>query len=145
MVKNPNAMRKSSISIDRKSYQKMVEHLIYLLPEEGCGLLGGRDGYISEVIPVENRLHSPVRYAMDPAMQIKGMLSLEAQNQELIGFYHSHPEGRAFPSDTDVAEATYPDELYLIIALNSDAVSEVRGFSIRDGEITEVKINIESA
>ena len=35
----------------------------------------------------------------------------------MIGFYHSHPHSPAEPSAADVAEATYPGALYLIVSL----------------------------
>ena len=35
----------------------------------------------------------------------------------MLGFYHSHPRSAAEPSPTDLAEASYPDHLYLIVSL----------------------------
>jgi proteasome lid subunit RPN8/RPN11 len=39
---------------------------------------------------------------------------MEAQGLEMVGIYHSHPHGPDSPSPTDIAEAYYPDAVYLI-------------------------------
>lgn len=120
----------------------MINHLNSCLPEEGCGLLAGRDHKIIDVLPVENVLHSPTAYRMHPAQQIRGMLGIEASGLELIGFYHSHPIGDALPSETDILEATYPDELYLIVSFESDP-PQIGGFFIRNGTVCSQVVKIE--
>jgi proteasome lid subunit RPN8/RPN11 len=75
---------------------------------------------------------------MDPVQQIKAMLAMEAEGLELIAIYHSHPDGPARPSPTDVALAYYPDTVQLIISLSDRARPSVRGFTIVDGVVAEV-------
>jgi proteasome lid subunit RPN8/RPN11 len=41
---------------------------------------------------------------------------------EILGVYHSHPRGPAVPSSTDVAEAYYPEWLYVIVGLQGARV-----------------------
>ena len=39
------------------------------------------------------------------------------QGLEVLGFYHSHPHSAPEPSSTDLAEASYPDRVYLIVSV----------------------------
>lgn len=118
---------------------EMLAHVAGLWPEEACGLVGGRDGRAVRLYPVENTRHSPVAFEMDPLQQIKAMLAMEAEGLDLIAIYHSHPDGPARPSATDVANAYYPDAVQLIISLADRARPSVRAFTIVDGVVTEVR------
>jgi [CysO sulfur-carrier protein]-S-L-cysteine hydrolase len=60
---------------------------------------------------------------------------------EPLGIFHSHPAGPAGPSPTDIAEAAYPDSIYVVISLQI-APPGVRGFAIVDGQVAEVEIDI---
>ena len=117
---------------------EMLAHVGGLWPEEGCGLLGGRDGRAVRLYPVENIHHSPVSFEMAPLQQIRAMLAMEAEGLELVAIYHSHPAGPARPSVTDVANAYYPDAVQLIISLADRARPGVRAFTIVDRVVAEV-------
>lgn len=97
---------------------EMRAHVHACLPEEACGLLGGRfDGTkatVKVVIPVENVLHSPVRFRMDPREQLQAFNRLDDLGLELVGIFHSHPTGPDAPSATDLAEFYYPGVAFLI-------------------------------
>jgi proteasome lid subunit RPN8/RPN11 len=60
---------------------------------------------------------------------------------EPLGIFHSHPAGPPVPSPTDIAEAAYPDSVYVVISLQTLPPS-VRAFTIVEGQVTEVQINI---
>jgi proteasome lid subunit RPN8/RPN11 len=100
--------------LTRDQWKLMCAHLSSVLPEEGCGLLAGTAGMPRLIVPVTNELHSPVRFRMDPQEQLNAFLQFEEAGLDLIGIYHSHPRGPAFPSATDVAEFSYPDVETLI-------------------------------
>lgn len=124
--------------LPRALLEEMLAHVAGLWPEEACGLIGGREGRAARVYAVENVHHSPVTFEMDPLQQIKAMLAMEAEGLELIAIYHSHPDGPARPSATDVANAYYPDAVQLIISLANRARPSVRAFTIIDGTVAEV-------
>ena len=111
-------------------------------PEEACGLLAGQASKVEAIIPVTNALHSQVRYCMDPAEQVKAFLEIEQRGWELIGIYHSHPVGPDVPSQTDKAEAFYPESVYLILS-GQTGRWQVRGFFIRNDQVGEVPVRIE--
>ena len=110
-------------------------------PEEACGLIAGRDNAAREVIPVTNALHSPVRYRMDPQEQLAAFNRIEELDLEIIAIYHSHPGGPDHPSPTDVAEAFYPEAVYLIW-FRSEQDWDCRGFTISEEKVEEVPIYI---
>ena len=124
--------------LPRALLDEMLAHVSGLWPEEACGLVGGREGRAARLYPVENTRHSPVVFEMEPIQQIKAMLAMEAEGLELIAIYHSHPDGPARPSATDVANAYYPDAVQLIISLADRAQPSVRAFTIVDGAVAEV-------
>jgi len=84
------------------------------LPEEGCGLLFGRGQCVERVVPIQNALHSPVRFRLEPQAQLAAMQGADEQGLELLAIYHSHPRGPDHPSATDIEEAAYPQAAYLI-------------------------------
>jgi proteasome lid subunit RPN8/RPN11 len=55
----------------------------------------------------------------------------------IIGVYHSHPNGPATPSETDIAEARYPDWLHLIVGLGGSRPN-IGVFRIARGKATPV-------
>jgi proteasome lid subunit RPN8/RPN11 len=134
----------NEIHLPAALYEEMVHHLTTRLPEEACGLVGGLvDGLVAHAVrvyPIENILHSPVAYEMDPLPQIRAMLDLEAADLELVAIFHSHPSGPARPSSTDVEQAYYPDSAYLIISLADQQRPTVRGFMLGDGKAREIDV-----
>ncbi|MDG5760717.1 desampylase [Natronococcus sp. A-GB1] len=93
-------------------------------PLEICGVLGGeyesngrsevRSQYAAENIAD----HPRTRYRIDPEEQLEIFDRLEDRGEEIVGFYHSHPQGPPHPSETDTADATWPDRSYVIVSLD---------------------------
>jgi proteasome lid subunit RPN8/RPN11 len=121
----------------------MLNHVDSCIPNEGCGLLGGREGRVAAVIPVANAAASPVRFQMDPAQQVRAQFRLEDQQLELVGIFHSHPLGPPGPSQTDLQEAAYPEAVQLIW-FKEAAGWECRAFQYEDGTASEVALEVES-
>lgn len=105
-------------------------------------MVGGRDGVASSVYRAVNAEASPLRYGIDAAEQFRLMRRIEEGGEELSGIYHSHTKSAAYPSQTDVNLAGWPEAVYLIVSLADDEPS-VRGFWIRDGEIADAELSIE--
>ena len=87
-----------------------------------------------------NTLHSAVRYRMEPLEQLAAFEAIDAQGWQLVGIYHSHPAGPEQPSPTDIAEAYYPEAVYLIWFRRA-GVWECRGFSIQGGRVDSVALD----
>ena len=118
---------------------EIAAHSIAEVPNECCGLVGGRDGDMTTVYRARNAEQSPLRYSVHPADQFKIMETIEEAGEELLGIYHSHTKSEAWPSQTDInlAEA-WPDPLYLICSLADPDAAVVRAFAIRDGAVDEI-------
>ncbi len=123
-------------------YAAMLAHLRSVYPEEGCGLMAGVDGDVLRLYPVENRLHSPAAYEMEPRRLIEALQQIEEARWELLAIYHSHPQGPETPSAQDVAQAYYPEALYVIVSLARPERPVVRLFSIRDGAVDEQALTV---
>jgi [CysO sulfur-carrier protein]-S-L-cysteine hydrolase len=119
-------------------YDEMVAHVFSNPTQEMCGLLAGREGSVDRVWPVPNALQSPVAYRMDGSEFAEAMIGCDF---EPLGIFHSHPAGPPVPSPTDIAEAAYPDSIYVVISLQTLPPS-VRAFTILEGQVTEVQIDI---
>jgi [CysO sulfur-carrier protein]-S-L-cysteine hydrolase len=109
----------------------MLKHVEKWMPEESCGLIGGRGDYAMEIIPVTNSLHSPDRFLMDGAEQLKAFLSLESKELELVGIFHSHPYGSEALSETDLQDFAYPGTVQVIWS-GYKGNWQVRGYCIQD-------------
>ena len=94
----------------------IIFHIESCLPEEACGLIGGIEGAAKLVVPVENELHSRVRFRMAPLDQLKAFDQIEGQGWELLAIFHSHPQGPPGPSPTDIAEFFYPGSAVVIVS-----------------------------
>ncbi len=120
----------------------MLAHAQAEYPLEACGLLGGRNGRVRHLYAIENKLHSPTHYEMEPLQQIEALLHLEDSGNELLAIYHTHPRGPETPSPTDVALMTFPEATYIIISLANRSTPTVRGFSIQQNGVTETNLTL---
>jgi proteasome lid subunit RPN8/RPN11 len=111
------------------------------LPElECCGLLAGRDGVISTVLPARNLLASATAYEIEPAELFALIRRIRAEGLEHLGIYHSHPRGDNAPSPTDVERAFYPAAAYFILSPLANAARPVRAFRIVRGHARELTL-----
>jgi len=89
-------------------------------PSECCGLLvGRRDGDLARIIalhPARNLSDHSDRFDIDPRDHIAAQKAARESGNFVIGCYHSHPNGRAHPSATDLARAGEDNFLWLIAA-----------------------------
>lgn len=100
-------------------FGSMKAHIQDCLPEEACGLLVGEGSSVTEAFPIENTLHSPVSFRMDPVEQYRVLLWQEQHEQDLLCIYHSHPAGPDHPSVRDMREFAYPGSPYIIWSLKN--------------------------
>ena len=111
---------------------------------ECCGLLAGRDGVITHVFPAGNVAGNPATsYEIAPVEIFHRMREMRGTGLELLGIYHSHPNGKNEPSPHDIELAYYPDTPYVIISPLADASRPARAFLIREGQVSELGIEIE--
>ena len=125
--------------LSQSQFRRILEHARAEAPNEACGLLTGREGYVIQVLPATNVAENPrVGYLMDPHDQIRYFQAIEEQGLDLLGIYHSHPVSPAYPSPTDLSMAYYPEAVYAIVSLMQSDNPILRAFRIVDGQISEV-------
>ena len=136
-------MRGGTIRVRREIISELVR-LTQLDPaRECCGLLAGSRGTIARIFRATNVASNPATtYEIGPQELFSTMKEIRAAALELVGIYHSHPNGKNEPSPRDIELAYYPDTAYVIISPQPDAARPVRAFSICDGGATELDIEI---
>lgn len=97
----------------------MVDHLEAAYPDEGCGVLVGREEggarVVGEAVGAPNEWGGrDDRYAVDPDLVRDLMVREEEGGPAVLGFYHSHPDAEPVPSATD-RELGWPWYHYLIV------------------------------
>lgn len=129
------------MKISRQLIDEMVAHAREDLPNECCGMIGGRDGVATSVVRVENAAASPLRYEMDPQGQYDALKSIEDGGDELLAIYHSHTKSAAYPSQTDVNQAVaWPEQVYVIVSLADSEAPDVKAFLLQDMKIADVEL-----
>jgi proteasome lid subunit RPN8/RPN11 len=115
----------------------VIAHAKESQPRECCGVLLGKADGITHAIPAPNLADSSTRFLLDPKTHIEARRTARARELDVVGFYHSHPHSRAYPSATDLAEAAYPECVHLIVGF-VQGEPEVRLFKYVDGTATEL-------
>ena len=89
-------------------------------PCECCGLLLGGDERITEIGPATNVHPTPeTHFEIDPQALVDAHRAARAGGAQVVGYYHSHPNGFAEPSATDRVAASGDGRIWLIIAAGS--------------------------
>jgi proteasome lid subunit RPN8/RPN11 len=95
-----------------------------------------------KVFPMKNADASPVTYRLDGKEQLRVFDEIDDQGWDLWAIYHSHTHSDAFPSETDIRLAFYPDARYILVSLADREEPVIRSFFITDGEVTEEELVI---
>jgi proteasome lid subunit RPN8/RPN11 len=132
-----------TIRILRDITESLREHARREPKQECCGLLAGREGEITRAFPAANVASNPATaYEIAPEELFRLTRKIRAVKLEMLGIYHSHPNGENAPSPRDIERAYYPAAIYFIVSPFGDAPTPVRAFAIRDGRATELEIQI---
>ncbi len=113
------------------------KHAEQSYPQECCGfLIGARRRLSFELIhevPARNASagEKTKRFLISPTEYLAAEKSAEAKNLEIIGFYHSHPNSRARPSQLDLEHA-WPNMIYLIASVNDGKIGEFGAFLLAE-------------
>lgn len=128
--------------IPRDLYDAMLDHLFAACPQEGCGLLATEGERAVRLFPGANLAASATSYTMDPREVLGALLEIEARGWRLGAIFHSHPDGPAWPSATDLREAYYPEALTVIVSLAGPA-PRAAAFALGDGVAREAPLLID--
>jgi len=106
-------------------------------PYECCGLLLGRfsaDGakVVMETYTISNAREEQAkrnRFLIRPEELMKGERYAEKRGLEVIGFYHSHPDHPAVPSQYDLDHA-WPIYSYIVISVSGGEARDLRSWEM---------------
>ena len=142
------------LQITATQIEEMIAHVQAEAPNEGCGMLGGKDCAVLAVFPARNAAASPIRFTIHPEDLLRIVRTVEYERDwQIVGIFHSHVASPAYPSATDVAEAEfdmgngelaerYPGAVHIVISLANPAEPDVRGYTIRQGEIAAMALRV---
>ena len=100
-------------------------------PNECCGALVGRDGVVHETLALPNTTdEGPRRRFRVSASDYRGAEAFASETgQELLGFYHSHPDHPARPSQYDLDHA-WPFFSYVIVSIVNGEPADLRSWRL---------------
>jgi proteasome lid subunit RPN8/RPN11 len=144
------------LRIGQSHYDSLRQHGEETYPHECCGVLLGRfEGENHETRVVTSlaragntRTDSPQnRYSIDPKELIYIQREARERQEEIIGFYHSHPDHPAQWSATDLAEAHWFSCSYVITSVEKGKAVltnsfELTGFDENEKKLVDEKIEI---
>lgn len=128
-----------TLILDRKHLTTLQQHVEGTYPYEGGGLLIGRTDergckIVTEIKPFENQRaiedqHN--RILITDQMYREGETYADNQGLLLIGFFHSHPDHPARPSEFD-REHALPWWSYVIVSVQRGKAAEVLSWELRE-------------
>ncbi|MFN2448028.1 MAG: Mov34/MPN/PAD-1 family protein [Vicinamibacterales bacterium] len=101
-------------------------------PDECCGALIGRGDVVYEALALANVTDEGPRrrFSIRPSDYRQAEQHASQQGLELIGFYHSHPDHPARPSQYDLDHA-WPVFAYVIVAVEAGRDGDLRSWRLR--------------
>ncbi len=106
-------------------------------PQECCGLLLGRFNEnstkaVSEIYPISNAREETAkrnRFLILPDELMRGERYAERKGLEVVGFYHSHPDHPAVPSQYDLEHA-WPVYSYIVVSVKGGEAQDLRSWEM---------------
>jgi proteasome lid subunit RPN8/RPN11 len=112
-------------------------HCQQAYPREGCGILLGlaENGVkiVADVLPTDNareEVDQHNRYLIPPESLLQSELQAEERGLEVVGYFHSHPDHPARPSEYD-REHAWPWYSYLITSVRNGKAVDSRSWQLR--------------
>lgn len=124
------------IELSEKTTSQMTLAAKAAYPGECCGILLGKSAESSGEIEVLETREAPnmiqgtqksTHFRVDPLFLYQVEREIEGSGVEVIGFYHSHPDCPAIPSDEDY-ENMVPGLVYVILSVTKDGVKDIRSY-----------------
>jgi proteasome lid subunit RPN8/RPN11 len=136
-IQSTNPQRRLVIS--RRHLHAIGLHGSATYPEECCGVLIGRPTggkgttLVERLLSVDNERgdsrHN--RYVITPETVLAAQREARAAGLDIVGYYHSHPDHPARPSDFD-REHAWPGLSYLIVSVERGQVADARSWRLSD-------------
>lgn len=125
------------LKLSNQDYESLRGHGEETYPHECCGVLLGRfddDGtrIVTSTARCGNtRTDSPQnRYSIDPRELVRIQREGRERGEDIVGFYHSHPDHPARWSSTDLADAHWLGCSYVITSVEKGTAAVTNSFEL---------------
>ena len=121
------------LQVAREAAEAIRTHGREAYPHECCGALLGIEGEVSEVFALPNTTEEGPRrrFLVRPDDYRAAERGASDRGLELLGFYHSHPDHPARPSQYDLDHA-WPYFAYIIVSVRGGVAEEMTSWRLRD-------------
>jgi proteasome lid subunit RPN8/RPN11 len=145
-----------AVELTRQELRRMEQHGAEAYPNECCGVLLGKeqDGrkVITDILPLKNARadarqsssdllpegfrdgSSRNRFLIFPEDLLQSEREARKRGVDIMGFYHSHPDHPARPSEYD-RKAAWPWYTYLILAVENGSPREITGWLLTEDRL----------
>ena len=141
------------LKVKSQHYEALRQHGEETYPHECCGVLLGQmredERVVASIARCGNtRVDSPQnRYHIDPRELVRIQRQGRERGEDIIGFYHSHPDHPARWSPTDLTEAHWLGCSYVITSVEKGKAGVTNSFELtgsdeNDKKLVEEKIEL---
>jgi proteasome lid subunit RPN8/RPN11 len=122
-----------ALTLASQANEAIRHHGTQAYPHECCGALIGRDGLVTEAFALPNTTDEGPRrrFLVRPADYREAERRASTLGAELLGFYHSHPDHPARPSQYDLDHA-WPFFSYVIVSVREGVAGDMTSWRLRD-------------
>ena len=128
----------SRIVIRRSDLETIGRHAAASYPEECCGFLIGRENgeettLVERVVSAGNERQDSRhnRYLIHPETVLAAHKEARALGLDVMGYYHSHPDHPARPSEFD-REHAWPGLSYVIVSVEQGKIADTRSWRLTE-------------
>lgn len=135
------ALAPARILVSDRHLQVMTRHAATAYPEECCGVMlgtvtrdpahGGETTLVQRVLSVENERDDSRhnRFLITPETVLAAEKQARRLGLDVVGYYHSHPDHPAEPSEFDRSHA-WPGMSYVIVSVRDGRPAETRSWRL---------------
>ena len=134
------------LKIDQTEFDAIRGHGEETYPHECCGVLLGQmredERVVTSIARCGNtRTDSPQnRYHIDPRELVRIQRQGRERGEDIVGFYHSHPDHPARWSQTDLAEAHWLGCSYVITSVEKGRAAVTNSFELTGSDENDKKL-----
>ena len=134
------------LKIDQTEFDAIRGHGEETYPHECCGVLLGQmreeERVVTSIARCGNtRTDSPQnRYHIDPRELVRIQRQGRERGEDIVGFYHSHPDHPARWSQTDLAEAHWLGCSYVITSVEKGKAAVTNSFELTGSDENDKKL-----
>jgi proteasome lid subunit RPN8/RPN11 len=124
------------LSVEHKT--AIEKHGEETFPNECCGFilgkLNGADRSVAELMRAANDREGDAQYnrfLITPEAYMRGEKAARAKKLDIVGFYHSHPNAPARPSQYDLDHA-WPVYSYVIVSVRDKIAADMTSWQLKE-------------